>query len=193
MTATLPLLRHPIQQHAYVVDDLDTAMAHWTRTTGAGPFWVSRDHYGHRHTYRGEAWDEPLHYAFAGTGETHVQLIEQPSATPSIYREMFAPGAGGFHHVAMLVPAADHAAEVARFERAGFAVASTLWSYVDVAYIDCREAIGCFVELHGANDKIYDLFELFRTSHAEWDGVTDPVRVRSTTSSARPSAGGERP
>ncbi|GAB2485723.1 VOC family protein [Jatrophihabitans fulvus] len=183
-----PLLRYPIQQHAFVVDDIDEAMARWTRTTGAGPFWLSRDHYGQQHTYRGEPWDEPLHYAFAGTGETHVQLIQQDSATPSVYRDMFAPGEEGFHHVAMLVPEAEHAAEVERFEKAGFAVASTLWSYVNVAYIDCRDEIGCFVELHGANQKIYDLFELFRTSHAEWDGVTDPVRVRSTTSSGpRPS------
>jgi hypothetical protein len=76
------------------------------------------------------------------------------------------------------------AAEVARFEAAGFEVADTLWSYVPVAYIDCREAIGCFVELHGENQEIRDLFALFRDSHAAWDGVTDPVRVRDRTSSA---------
>lgn len=188
-----PLLRPPLQQHAYVLDDLDSAMAHSTRTTAVAPFWVSRDYYGHRHTYRGEPWDEPRNYAFAGTGPTHVQLIEQPSATPSIYREMFAPGEQGFHHVVMLVAAADHAAEVARFRNAGFAVASTLWSCADVAYIDSGEAICCSVERHGANDKIYDLFDLFRSSHADGDGVTDPVRVRSTTASARPAAGAERP
>lgn len=179
-----PLIRYPIQQHAYVVDDIDAAMRRWTETTGAGPFWLSRNHLGQQHTYRGQPWDEPLHYAFGGTGSTHVQLIEQPSATPSIYRDMYSPGEEGFHHVAMLVPEKDMPAEIARFEQAGFAVASTLWSYVDVAYIDCREAIGCFVELHGANQVIYDLFELFRRSHEEWDGVTDPVRVRQTTSSA---------
>jgi hypothetical protein len=113
-----------------------------------------------------------------------VQLIQQDSATASIYRDMFEPGEEGFHHVAVLVPEAEHEAEVERFERAGFEVASTLWSYVNVAYLDCRDAIGCFVELHGANQTIYDLFELFRRSHEEWDGVTDPVRVRSKTSSA---------
>jgi hypothetical protein len=181
----VPLIRHPVLQHAYVVTDLDAAMAQWTEVTGAGPWWVSRNHYGHRHTYREQPFDEPLHYAFAGTGPTHVQLVQQDSATPSVYRDMFGVGEEGFHHVAVLVPEADHAAEVARFEAAGFPVASTLWSYVDVAYVDCREAIGCFVELHGANSTIYDLFELFRRSHEEWDGTTEPVRVRSATSSAR--------
>jgi hypothetical protein len=113
-----------------------------------------------------------------------VQLIQQDSSTPSIYRDMYGPGEEGFHHIAVLVPEAEHAAEIKRFQDAGFEVASTLWSYVDVAYVDCRDAIGCFVELHGANQTIYDLFELFRSSHDEWDGATDPVRARSTTSSA---------
>ena len=179
-----PLIRYPVLQHAWFVNDIEASMQRWTETTGAGPWWISRDHIGRGHTYRGQPWPEPLTYAFAGTGPTHVQLIAQDSDTPSIYRDMFAPGKEGFHHIAMLVPEAEHAEEVARFEAAGFAVASTMWSYVNVAYVDCREAIGCFVELHGANQTIYDLFELFRTSHEEWDGVTDPVRVRSVSSSA---------
>ena len=115
----MPLIRYPILQHAYVVNDIDAAMREWTETTGAGPFWLSRNHYGQQHTYRGQPWDEPLHYAFAGTGPTHVQLIQQDSATPSVYRDMYAPGEEGFHHVAVLVPEAEHAAEVERFRQAG--------------------------------------------------------------------------
>ncbi|MGY1810819.1 VOC family protein [Blastococcus sp. SYSU D00669] len=179
-----PLIRYPVQQHAFVVADLDEAMPRWTETTGAGPWWVSRGHRGRDHRYRGRPVDHVLHYAFAGTGPTHVQLVQQDDDTPSIYREVFGAGEEGFHHLAVLVPEAEMAAEVARFEAAGFAVADTLWSYVPVAYVDCREAIGCFVELHGENQEIRDLFALFRDSHADWDGVTDPVRVRSRSSSA---------
>ncbi len=180
----MPLTRYPIQQHAYVVNDLDAAIERWIETTGAGPFWVSRDHVGVDETYRGRPVRHRMSYAFGGTGSTHVQLIQQMDEGPSIYRDMFAPGEEGFHHVAMLVPEAEHAGEVDRFRRAGFEVASTMVSYVDVAYIDTRSAIGCFVELHGANQEIYDLFALFHDSHAQWDGVTDPIRVRGRTSSA---------
>jgi hypothetical protein len=179
-----PLIRYPVQQHAFVVADLDEAIPRWIETTGAGPFWVSRNHRGRDHRYRGRPSDHALHYAFAGTGPTHVQLIQQDDDAPSIYREMYGPGEEGFHHVAVLVPEAEMPAEVARFVAAGFEVADTLWSYVPVAYIDCREAIGCFVELHGENQEIRDLFALFRDSHAEWDGVTDPIRVRDRSSSA---------
>jgi hypothetical protein len=75
------------------------------------------------------------------------------------------------------------AREVSRFEAAGFPVASSLISYVPVAYFDCREQLGCFVELHGLNDEIAGIFDTFRIAHEQWDGVSDPVRVRSKTSS----------
>jgi hypothetical protein len=87
-----PLIRYPVQQHAFVVADLDEAIPRWIETTGAGPFWVSRNHRGRDHRYRGRPSDHALHYAFAGTGPTHVQLIQQDDDTPSIYRDMFGVG-----------------------------------------------------------------------------------------------------
>jgi hypothetical protein len=103
--------------------------------------------------------------------------------SPSVYRDMFAPGEGGFHHVACLVPAADMPAEVGRFVDAGYDVASTLHSYVPVAYLDCRSTLGFFVELHGLNEDVAELFAEIRSAHEDWDGVTEPVRVRAKTSS----------
>ena len=122
-------------------------------------------------------------YAFGQAGPAQVQLIQCMDDSPSVYRDMFAPGEGGFHHVACLVPAADMPAEVARFVDAGYEVASTLHSYVPVAYLDCRSTLGFFVELHGLNDDVDELFAEIRSAHEEWDGVTEPVRVRAKTSS----------
>ena len=178
-----PLIRYPIVQHAFVVADLDDAIRHWVEVMGAGPFFVSRNHVGRDLTYRGEPSHTPVHYAFGQSGPTQVQLIAQDDPGPSIYRDMFPAGASGLHHVACLVPAQEMPAEVARFEAAGFSVACSLTSYVPVAYFDCREALGCFVELHGLNDEVAGIFETFRVAHEDWDGVTDPVRVRSKSSS----------
>ena len=41
-----PLIRYPIVQYAYVVDDLDAGIKHWVEVMGAGPFFVSRNHRG---------------------------------------------------------------------------------------------------------------------------------------------------
>jgi hypothetical protein len=56
-------------------------------------------------------------------------------------------------------------------------------SYVPVAYFDCRDKLDCFVELHGFNDDIDELFRTIREAHENWDGVTDPIRTRSKSSS----------
>jgi hypothetical protein len=103
--------------------------------------------------------------------------------SPSVYRDMFAAGQEGFHHVACLVPAEDMPREVARFVAAGYQVASTLHSYVPVAYLDCRATLGFFVELHGLNDDVTELFGQIREAHEKWDSVTDPIRVRAKSSS----------
>lgn len=178
-----PLLEHPVLQYAYVVDDLDEGIRHWVEVMGAGPFFVSRNHRGRDHTYRGTPDDAVFSYAFGQAGPAQVQLIQCMDDSPSVYRDMFAPGEGGFHHVACLVPAVDMPAEVGRFVDAGYDVASTLHSYVPVAYLDCRSTLGFFVELHGLNDDVEELFAEIRSAHEDWDGITDPVRVRAKTSS----------
>ena len=178
-----PLIRYPIVQHAYVVRDLDESIRHWIELVGAGPFFVSRNHVGRELTYRGTPSQTLVHYAFGQSGDTQVQLIAQDDPGPSIYRDMYPVGEAGLHHIACLVPAVDMPREVARFEAAGFAVASSLISYVPVAYFDCREDLGYFVELHGLNDEVAEIFDTFRMAHEQWDGVTDPVRARSKSSS----------
>ncbi len=171
-----PLFPYPILQHAFVVADLDTGIRRWIDTVGAGPFYTSRHHEGQQHRYRDRPCDAILSYAFGQHGGTHVQLIEQHDDHPSIYNDMYARGEEGFHHIATLVPEADLGAEIDRFAAAGIAVASSLWSRADVVYLDTREVIGCYFELHGSNDDIEGVFRMFREGAEGWDGVTDPVR-----------------
>ena len=178
-----PLIRYPIVQYAYVVNDLDAAIERWVETVGAGPFFVSRNHRGREHTYRGTPDSAVFSYAFGQAGPAQIQLIQCMDDSPSVYRDMYTDGAEGFHHVACLVPAADMPAEVKRFTDAGFEIGSTLHSYVPVAYIDTRSALGFFVELHGLNDDVEELFREIREAHEQWDGITDPIRYRSKSSS----------
>ena len=171
-----PLIRYPIVQHAWVVPDIEAACHRWHQTTGAGPFFVSRGHWGDRHLYRGEPMTVPLDYAFAYHGDTQVQFIQQDADGPSIYRDMYGPGESGFHHVAMLVPDADIERVGNEFEAAGYPVASSLWSIADVIYVDTREAIGCFLECHGDNAEIREVFAGWKAAADAWDGVTDLIR-----------------
>ena len=174
-----PLVRYPIAQYAYVVSDLDEGIRHWVEVMGAGPFFVSRNHVGREHTYRGQPDDAVFSYAFGQAGPVQVQLIQMMDDRPSVYRDMYPDGSEGFHHVACFVPADEVEAEIARFVARGFEVGSTLYSHALVAYMDCRSAIGCFVELYGQSDSVRDMFDTVRQAHEEWDGVTDPIRERT--------------
>ncbi len=168
------LRKHTVVQQAYVVADMDAACRHWTALLGAGPFYVSRHHRSADITYRGQPSDPDLSYGFGYAGTTQIQLIEQHDNTPSCYRDMYASGCEGFHHVAILVP--DFDAEKQRFEQRGFPVVTELVSAARVAYMDTRSVLGCFVELYEDNPGVRESFRSWHAAHEAWDGQTDPLR-----------------
>lgn len=173
-----PLLRHRVVQHAFVVPDLDAGIEQWRSTLGAGPFVVMRDFVGKELTYRGAPSTTAVDYAFGQSGDIQVQLIAQSDPGESIYRDMYAPGEGGFHHVCALVPMEDWDAQLAAFTDAGYEVAGSLMTSAPAVYLDCRRDLGCFVELYGRTERSTGFFALLRDLHDSWDGVTDPVRSR---------------
>src|SRR5262245_24126263 len=97
------VLRRPFFQAAYLVNELDAAIRKWSDLFGAGPFRTVMHHKTERFHYRGTEQQADVSYAFGYLGDTMIQYIEQHDETPSIYRDMFARGAEGFHHVAVLV------------------------------------------------------------------------------------------
>jgi hypothetical protein len=175
-----PLARYPIFQYAWVVNDIDEGCRRWHEMTGAGPFFVTRFHKAKDHIDHGQPFHGGLSYAFGYAGETQVQLIQVHDDTPSIYRDMFAPGEEGFHHVAMLVPDPPWA-EKARYEAAGYPSVSELWATAYVCYIDTRAAIGCYTELHGDTPEIREVFRGWKEAHDTWDGKTDVIRERRSS------------
>lgn len=170
----MSIIRHPIWQYAYFVNDIDEACRKWNKMVGAGPFHVVRHHIAESFRYRGEPVEADVSYAFGQAGPAHIQFIAQHDETPSIYREMYKKGEHGFHHVGLLVH--DVSGEIRRFNAAGYETACTLWGGDYVAYMDCRKDLGCYVELHGDAPIIVDLFNGWKRTHEEWDGVTDLIR-----------------
>lgn len=161
--------KYPLFQYAYYVNDIDAAARRWNQILGAGPFLAVRHHKTDRFSYRGEPVEADVSYAFAYAGEIQIQLIEQHDETPSIYKDMYASGEEGFHHVATLVH--DFEAELKRLTDMGFELACRLYADdVDAAYIDTRPAIGCFTEIHGDPPHIIETFAGWKAAHEAWDG-----------------------
>ncbi len=165
-------------QVAYLVNDLDTAIDRWTGLFGAGPFSVTEHHQTERFTYRGTDHEADVSYAFGYLGDTMIQLIVQHDDAPSIYRDMYAAGQEGYHHVAYLVH--DFEDENDKLTSMGFAPACRLYADgVDAAYFDTREITGGFTEIHGDPPHILGKFATWRRAHELYrPGVDPPILHR---------------
>lgn len=170
----MSIIRHPIWQYGYFVNDIDEACHNWNKMVGAGPFHVVRHHIAEGFLYKGEHVEADVSYAFGQAGPAHVQFIAQHDETPSIYRDMYKKGEEGFHHIGLLIK--DVTGETARFNQAGYETACTLWGGDYVAYVDTRKDMGCYTELHGDAPVIREMFENWKVQHDEWDGMTDLIR-----------------
>lgn len=172
-------------QMAYLVNDLDASMQRWSDVHGAGPFVVTLHHRTDTFTYRGTTQEADVSYAFGYLGNVMLQFIVQHDDTPSIYREMYAPGEEGFHHTAYLVH--DFEAEYQRLEGLGYTPACRLYAdNVDAAYFDTRSMNGGFTEIHGDPPHILGAFAAWRRAHELYrPGVDDLVTGRRDARESR--------
>jgi len=94
-----------IQQVAYIVDDIDQAVAHWHSEHGIGPFVVARNENPMTHAfYRGEkAEDVVVDLAFGYFGELQIELIALKNDVPSMYSEAIERKQTDIQHYGVLV------------------------------------------------------------------------------------------
>lgn len=164
-------------QIAWVVDDLDLAIKQWQETTRIGPFFKG-DHVGGIFVdarYRGNPTEIDISCAIAQAGPVQIELITQHDGAPSPYRDVYAEGLGGIHHVCTFVEDLD--AECTHYQRNGFEVVLTslVGGQTPVGYVDTRSMTGCMTELMVRGDLVSQINDTVAAAAADWDG-TDPVR-----------------
>jgi len=163
-------------QQAYVVEDVDAAMAAYSAHLGVGPWFVRGPFVPPAGRLRGALNQPSLTLARAYAGHAMVELIAQHDDGPSVYHEdPDAPRRYGFHHWAVMV--ADFDATLERYAQAGFpeAYADTLPSGSRIVYVDATATLGGMIEVieHSpAQERVYTA--MFRAA-VDWDGA-DPVR-----------------
>jgi hypothetical protein len=162
--------RHQTIQNAYYVNDLDAAIQRWHRLWGIGPFMVRRHIALPSVSYRGEPAQLDISAAYVQAGPIMVELVTQHDASPSAFRDMFAPGEEGFHHVAVIPD--DYDRVLADYARAGFPVVTELRtaSGRGAAYVDARAMLGHFVEVYWPSEGLNALYRDVAALAANWDG-----------------------
>lgn len=163
-------------QLAWVVPDLDAAIDHWLKCTGAGPFFVFEDvHFEDSH-YRGTPMDIAPHRAAIGQhGDMQIELVAPIGDHPGIWRDVVPPGTTGFHHVGLYCTG-NYESERAAYLDSGAEMAfEGLMMGAKTCYIDTVDALGFMTELITANPVAETVFGEIRKSAEGWDG-REPIR-----------------
>ncbi len=164
----------PAVQIAYVVSDPEAAAHEWARNFGAGPFFLNRHIPVSRVTYRGtpSAFDHTSAYGWWGS--IMVELFCQHNSDPTAVTERFAPGTGGLHHMACIVP--NLAEAIRRAETAGKEVAQSAQAGTTTfVFIDDVATTGHYWELYESSPGLLGFYAMVKDAHDNWDG-TNPVR-----------------
>jgi hypothetical protein len=165
-----------VMQVAYIVEEMEPALEHWTKIVGVGPFFLFKSFKLLDAQYRGAPTDLDMDLALAFSGNMCFELIVQNNDVASVYSEVVAQRGYGFHHWAVSTRSFD--ADVARHHAAGLALAFSGVAGVGAraGYIDTTATLGGMIELIEINPKVEEFFGMLYDAAQGWDG-TDPVRT----------------
>jgi len=167
----------PIRQNGYVVNDMESALHHWTTVLGVGPFYliesVSLDWF----RFRGVSSTPELSIALANSGPLQIELICPRDDTETMYREFLAEGGEGLQHVA--VWSTNYQRDYDRMMHNGFVpgqegqIGGPDGRFV---YFDTDGHRGSVLELSDVSGAKGAFFEHIRSAAERWDG-NRPVRT----------------
>jgi len=165
----------PIVQNAFVVRDIEAAVAHWSGKIGVGPFYLL-EHIAFGAAYfRGAPLTLDMSVAIAQWGPVQIELIAQHDDAPSIYSEFAARHGEGLQHVGVLCDSVD--AELERHRAAG--VHPVQWGATAAgmrfAYLDTDAHPGAMIELIENGPAVEAFFAMIKKGAANWDG-SRPLR-----------------
>ncbi|MDE2348611.1 MAG: VOC family protein [Gammaproteobacteria bacterium] len=174
MSASAPQFG-PIVQNAYVVRDIDAAVAHWAGNIGVGPFFLME------HIRFGDVWfrGAPLHLdlsvAIAQWGEIQVELIVQHDTAPSIYTEFAARHGEGLQHVGVMTASVEE--HLRRLAPAGIEPVQhgATANGMRFAYLSTDAHPGAMIELIESGPAVEAFFAMVRKAARGWDGAR-PLR-----------------
>lgn len=165
----------PIMQLGYVVGDLATSAAEWSRRTGAGPYFHMPARAFDGWTFHGAAQPLVLNIAFAQMADKMIELIEPAGPWPNVFADQpLLPGECRAHHHAFLVDDLDLAA--ARLDAGDPVTTAAITAGADLRFYDCRDALGLFIELVTDCAETRAFFELAVSAARDWDGTGPLLR-----------------
>jgi Glyoxalase/Bleomycin resistance protein/Dioxygenase superfamily len=162
-------------QLAFIVDDVVTAANRWADVHGVGPFFVLPDRGPMVVRYHGTEAELHTRIAVSQAGPLQIELIEQLSDAPSVYRDIYGLGESGAHHLCTMTRDYDRTA--AHYADKGYALIAEMDApgLGRVGYIDTFKDFGLITEIVEWSDDFLTVLSKTARACSKWDG-TDPVR-----------------
>ena len=163
-------------QVCWVVPDMEASIEFWSRSAGVGPFfWFDGvDCADGRH--RGAPAEFPdVTAAIAYAGDLQIELVCQDNDQPGVFRDVFAQGESGLHHMAVVCTdyEAERDAYIARGADLAFEArvgnSRTCW-------VDTTATLGFMVELLEPSPAREAGFAAMRAAAQSWDGLNPITR-----------------
>ena len=165
-----------LRQVAYIVADIERAMAHWSSVLGVGP-WFYNEHVGvTEFSYWGKPSALPdVSIALANSGGLQVELIQQRNDAPSLYRDFLSRNGEGAQHVAFWTHEFDVLAR--KLQSAGYVEghAGRIGQRGRFAYYVHDDLPGNVVELSEQTGGKAEYFHQIAQAAVGWDGL-DAIR-----------------
>ena len=166
-----------IVQVAYLVDDIEAAMAHWLAEAGLGP-WTWFRHIELDTVFDDRHFTMRIHEALAYMGDLQIQLVQSldPIETVTPYQAHRQASRFGVHHTAFF--AEDFDATLARARAQGFERTCTMTDKAGFRYAYCQSSTmpDVWIEFLESYPALHTIFEDGIAAAASWDGE-DPIRA----------------
>jgi catechol 2,3-dioxygenase-like lactoylglutathione lyase family enzyme len=164
-----------VMQLAFVPADFDAALAFWTKTMGAGPFFVIDHVQLEAVKHQGQPAEIDFSIALGYWGDLQIEVIRQHNNAPSIYTSWRDAGLQGVHHVCILVDDMALARRVCADAGAVVMQEARMPGGGEVIYVDTGGGPGTMVEILQSGPQTAPFFAMMRDAARGWDGA-DPIR-----------------
>lgn len=162
-----------VMQLAFVPDDFDAAVKHWTGVMGVGPFFLMEGIHLEGMKYRGDPTDAVFDIAIAYWGDIQIELIRPRDTHPSIFTGRYG-AVEGLHHVCILIEDIEQAYRLCREQGLEIVTEGSLGDS-RVIYVDPGQGPGSLVEILQQGEGGPGLFAMIKQAGEDWDG-SEPLR-----------------
>lgn len=164
----------PVGQIGYVVSDVEAAATRWHEATGIGPWRIMEDLEIDNWVYDGTPGPMSISMGVAYSGGVQIELIEQRTDAPSMYRDLLDTYGEGAQHVCFYPPSYDEAMSHLLDQGMTVGQAGELWG-IRFAYM--RGDAGQVIEFAELPDQVRVGRQKGIEEAADWDGE-NPIRGR---------------